>query len=141
MIKREARIVSNAIDFDALAARHVDRVLENSRRCLLTDPSQLECMPVKVNRVIVATPIVQHDSIVLPLLDYQRINIRPGFAIYGLAIKDAATTENFFKCQSDALIRFRMASARAEKRIVPAARLRLRPLRRTVLSRVFNDHA
>jgi hypothetical protein len=77
----------------------------------------------------------------LPLLDYQRINIRPGFAIDGPAIEAAVTPENFFKCQIDALIRFRMASARAEKRIVPAARLRLRPLRRTVLSAVFNDHA
>jgi hypothetical protein len=56
MIQGETGIIGNEIDFDALPARHVDRVLENSCRRFFADPSQLKCMPVKVNRVIIAAP-------------------------------------------------------------------------------------
>ena len=56
MIQGETGIIGNEIDFDALPARHVDRVRENSCRRFFADPSQLKCMPVKVNRVIIAAP-------------------------------------------------------------------------------------
>ena len=67
MIQRQAGIISDKIDFDALAARHIDRVLENSRRCPLADPSQFKCMAVKVNRVIIAASVLHSDSIALTL--------------------------------------------------------------------------
>ena len=56
MMQGETGFIGNEIDFDALPARHVDRVLENSYRRFFADSSQLKCMPVKVNRVIIAAP-------------------------------------------------------------------------------------
>ncbi len=69
MIQGEAGIIGDKIDFDALAARDIDRILENSRRCFLADSNQLKCMPVKVNRMIVAAFILQCDSIALSLFN------------------------------------------------------------------------
>ena len=97
MIQSKTGIIGDEIDFDALPARHVDRVLENSCRRFFADPSQLKCMPVKVNRVIIAAFILHRDTITLSLFYRQRIDIRPGFPVNGLAIESAVTAENFFK--------------------------------------------
>ena len=66
MIQSKAGIVGDEIDFDALPARHVDRVLENSCSRFSADPGQLKGMPVKVDRMIVAAAILHRDSVTRP---------------------------------------------------------------------------
>jgi hypothetical protein len=69
MIQGETGIIGNEIDFDALAARHIDRVLENAGRRFSCDPSQLKRVAVEVHRMIVSAFILHGDSIALPGLD------------------------------------------------------------------------
>ena len=119
MVQRQARIIGNEIYLHALAARHVDRVLENSRGRLFADASQLKRMTVKVDRMIVAALVFHTDSVTLPFLYDQRIDIRPGVAVDRPSIKTAVAAENFFKDQINALIWFGMGCVSTENCIIP----------------------
>ena len=104
MIQRQARIVGDKINFDALAARHVDRVFANPRSRLSAEPRDFKGVAVKMNRMIVAAAVFHYDSVALPFLHQQRIDIRPGLAVDRPAIKTAVTAGDFFKDKIKAIV-------------------------------------
>ena len=63
MKKGEARVISQEIDFDGIAARNDNNVFENSRRALAGKLCQLKSVAMQVNRMIVIALIVKSEPI------------------------------------------------------------------------------
>src|SRR5215510_3521267 len=96
---------------------------------------------MKMNRMIIAAPILHCDSVPSPFLYRQHVNIRPGFTVDGPAIKPAVTTENFLEYEIEAMIGFRSRRVCAEHRVIPGTRRRFRPLGCPGPAGIFNDDA
>src|SRR5580765_3365480 len=58
-------IIRYKIDFHATEPRHVDRVFHDARGGLVTDLRYLECVPVKMNRVIVTAHVCHNEPVPL----------------------------------------------------------------------------
>src|SRR4249920_1098753 len=94
-----------------------------------------------MDRMIITAAVFHRHAVASPFLNQQRIDIRPGFAVDRPAIKTAMTAGDLLEDKIEAIVGFRAWLGTSKDGVIPATRLRSRPLRLTALSGVFDDDA
>ena len=97
MEQRQSGMIRDEINLGVAETRDVHHIFQHTRRRFTANIDDFKIVPVKVQRMAVASLIVEDHSIAFAGLDHEGVGVRPGFPVDGPAIERDAFSRNFLE--------------------------------------------